>query len=137
MRTAWHIVPVILCLVLASAGHAWSQAPYLGGSADGYAQSSTRFMLNWDPVEEDSIRLFPSPLRKGETAHVAVLNVQGKLEVILQNAHGATLWQNILWGAQEQSFMDIPTEKLTPGTYLVEVRCDGNTQTRKLIVLSK
>jgi hypothetical protein len=113
------------------------QPPYLGGPGDGYASATTKTLITGPTETTPDIHLFPSPVRKGETAHLAVPNLHSKLEVLLQDPQGHILWRNTLWDTQDLAFMDIPTENLAAGTYLVEIRRDGHAVTRKLIVQSK
>ncbi|MFM2376500.1 MAG: Secretion system C-terminal sorting domain [Bacteroidota bacterium] len=115
---------------------AQAQAPYLGGEGGGYQSASVKFRVDGEPGATPEVSIFPSPVQRGQDIRVVAQNLQNKLDVLTLNLHGVQVGRLTRWGQSGEAVLDIPTGNLAPGLYMVEVRRDGQSETRKIVVQS-
>lgn len=121
-------------LLLLMGGMAHAQAPYLGGSGDGYAKGEAIAFVDWDPVELDSVDVFPTVLSPGTMLVVSVNDVQNRLTVRVMDAKGRLVAQADQWNVDGAKLIQFATDRWAAATYMVEVRRDSRTETRKIVV---
>jgi hypothetical protein len=127
---------VLLALMAASAIYAQAQAPYLGGEGGGYQSASVKFRVDGEPGATPEVSIFPIPVQRGQDIRIIAQNLQNKLEVLTLNLHGVQMGRLTRWGQSGEAVLDIPTGNLAPGLYMVEIRHDGQSETRKIVVQS-
>lgn len=120
--------------LLAIANLAQAQAPYLGGSGDGYARGEAIAFVEWNPEDLDSVAVFPTVLAPGTSLNVSAREVQNRLMVIVRDAQGRLIAQSTRWDVGGATVMLFSTEGWAAGAYLVEVRRDARSETRKVVV---
>lgn len=128
---------MLLVHLLAWCHTAHAQAPYLGGNGDGYDSRSHVFAVDWNLDSMDSLKVFPTSLVSGELLHVMVQKPAGKLEVQLHTLGGTLVGRQTQWDISGLETLDIPTTGWSGGLYVVEVRCDGQVKTCKILVKEK
>ena len=75
-----------------------------------------------------SAMLYPNPARGAATLQIK--GVVKDIVVTISNINGQTLWQT---KCASQSQIKLPTEKLTPGVYVVSVQSDAGNKIMKLV----
>ena len=132
-RTYWkYVMSGIVPLLIA--GLAQAQAPYLGGIGDGYARGEAIAMIDWDPAELDSLDVFPTVLSPGTMLVVSSNDVQNRLTVRIFDEQGRLIAQADEWNVDGAKVMQFATERWAAGAYMVEVRRDSRSGTRKIVV---
>ena len=132
-RTLWKCVMSGIVLLLI-AGFAQAQAPYMGGSGDGYARGEAIAMIDWDPSELDSVDVFPTVLSPGTTLVVSARDVQNRLTVRIFDDQGRLIAQSDEWNVDGAMVLPFATDRWAAGAYMVEVRRDSRAGTRKIVV---
>ena len=112
-----------------------AQAPYTGGSGDGYASARLNHVqVSIEAIKFSTYSIYPQPARKGETVVVEfsqqlassgslkLFSIQGKLvrKILLEV------------GTKERK---IPTFELNPGVYLLWIQTGEEYLGKKMVVL--
>lgn len=124
-------------IFLASSQAVFSQAPYRGGNGDGYEMGSTLVSVAWDITEFDSLTVFPNLVSPGDIVFIAVQGIRSKLEILTHDVGGNLVWQSEQWNLDESVIIEMPTENLAAGVYVLEIRVDGFAEKRKIVVQRK
>jgi hypothetical protein len=140
-ENAWGIsrfLKIILCILmfhtLSLTQTVYSQAPYLGGNGDGYDKGSALVSVAWDITEFDSLTVFPNLVASGEVVYIAVQGIRTKLEILAHDAVGKLVWKTTQWNLDASVLLEMPTENLAAGVYVLDIRVDGFAQKRKIVV---
>jgi hypothetical protein len=115
----------------------FAQAPYLGGDGDGYEMQEGSIGQFISPPTIEEVRVFPNRILAGESIELVVENVINKLEVRIVDVLGRTLWVSKLWEIEGKQNLKVPTQGLSQGKYLLDIRRDGNQFIRPFIILGK
>lgn len=130
---------VLLSLNLALAQEADADAPYRGGSGDGYAMAE--LLVHSQPtavnkVLEQATRLYPNPLKKGEQLILQTANTVKIDYIRLIDSQGNLLFEKGQKDiAADEAPLRIPTHRWPAGIYFLQLESRQSTITKKLILL--
>ena len=85
-----------------------------------------------EPEEFPGLSFGPNPVRAGETVTINLPQVQGELRLSVTDANGAVLSQVATRPIDQQ--VELNTEGLRAGLYLIRLQDDGHATTLKLLV---
>ncbi len=98
---------------------------------------STLVSVAWDITEFDSLTVFPNLVSPGDIVFIAVQGIRSKLEILTHDVGGNLVWQSEQWNLDESVIIEMPTENLAAGVYVLEIRVDGFAEKRKIVVQRK
>lgn len=130
---------VLLSLNLALAQEADTDAPYRGGSGDGYAMAELLVHSQptaVDKVLEQATRLYPNPLKKGDQLLLQTANAVEIDRIRLIDSQGNLLFEKRQKDiAAGEAPLRIPTPNWPAGIYFLQLGSRQSTITKKLILL--
>lgn len=136
-KTGITFLAVLLSLNLVRAQEMDTDAPYRGGSGDGYAMAE--LLVHSQPTAVDkaldqATRLYPNPLKKGEQLILQAAKTTQIDRISLMDSQGNLLFEKKEMMA-EKGPLRIPTSNLPAGIYFLQLESRQSTITKKLILL--
>lgn len=99
-----------------------------------FAYSNTVELSAYQP-EDYLVKLYPNPMNTGATANLMLHLAQDQsIEVSIHDISGRQIQQNQVAGVKGVNRVDIPTESLAPGYYLVQYHSGNLNGTEKLVI---
>jgi hypothetical protein len=127
----------LICSLLLGCGsiQLMAQAPYTGGSGDGYAGNFFEYFRGDPPgLTGPALNVFPNPVQRGNPAMVRAEGVAYKVELLVYTPTGQRLARYVSWEAREAYVQELTTSQWPVGVYLIEVRFDGKARRAKLFI---
>lgn len=138
-KTGITFLGVLLSLNLALAQEADTEAPYRGGSGDGYAMAELLVHSQPTAVDkalEQATRLYPNPLKIGEQLLLQTPNTVQIDRIRLIDSQGNLLFEKGQKEASpDEAPLRIPTHLWPAGIYFLQLESRQSTITKKLILL--
>ena len=114
----------------------FSQGPYLGGEADGYASKEAQVGTIVTP-EVPKVLVFPTLMQQGKIVQVVLNDLQNTFELRLVDALGQVLLEEKQTGVIGKKEIQLVTDKLAAGIYLLEILRDQEISSHKLVILNE
>ncbi len=124
------LMPLCLALFICLSSLAFSQSPYLGGQADGYASAKGRIVA----IAPDWARVYPSPVQRGGRIQIYASGDLSGLVVSLYDVQGRLLIHGDWAEMSDSPFLELPTATLAAGCYLLRLHSDEKLFSQKIIV---
>lgn len=138
-KFSFTLLALLATLSMVRAQEVEADAPYQGGSGDGYAMAE--LLVNSQPTAldkalEQATRLYPNPLKKGDQLMLQIPTTVQIDRIRLIDSQGNLLMEKGLKElATAKAILYIPILNWPAGIYFLELESRQTTITKKLILL--